>query len=88
MIRAVEELTMLKPVEVCSSNKTRSTVLVKEAMILVGKELGATGADMARLIGLDASVVSRRLKSARSKMGESEELRGVVRRLRAELVKG
>ena len=63
-------------------------MLVKEAMILIGKELGATGADIARLIGLDASVVSRRLESAMSKMGESEELRGVVKKLRAELVKG
>jgi REP element-mobilizing transposase RayT len=87
MIRAVEKITKLKPAEVCSPNKTRSTVLVKEAMILVGRELGATGADMARLTGLDASVVSRRFESARSRMGESEELRGLVKKLRAELVK-
>jgi hypothetical protein len=63
-------------------------VLVKEAMILVGRELGESNADMARLTGLDASVVSRRLESAKSKMGESVELGGLIKKLRAELAKG
>jgi putative transposase len=88
LMKAVEKVTKLKPVQICSANKTRSTVLVKEAMILVGRELGGSNADMARLTGLDASVVSRRFESAKSKMGESGELGRLVKRLTAELVKG
>jgi hypothetical protein len=42
---------------------------------------------LARLTGLDALGVSRRFESAKSRMGESEELRGLVKKLRAELVK-
>ena len=57
LMKAVEELTKLKRVEICSATKTRSIVLAKEALILIGRELGASNADMARLIGLDGSVV-------------------------------
>jgi len=88
LITAVESHTTLKAIEICSSNKTRSTVQVKEAMILVGKELGASNNDMARLTGLHSSVVSRRFESAKSKIGESRELGWLVKKLRAELVRG
>ena len=42
---------------------------------------------MARLIGVDGSVVSRRYESAKSKMEESAELRGLIEVLRVELAK-
>jgi len=87
LMKAVEKVTKLKRVEICSATKTRSIVLAKEALILIGRELGASNADMARLIGLDGSVVSRRYESAKSKMEESAELRGLIKVLRVELVK-
>ena len=85
LMKAVEKLTQLKRVEICSATKTRSIVLAKEALILIGRELGASNADMARLIGLDGSVVSRRYESAKSKMGECAEFGRLVKRLRVEL---
>lgn len=65
--------------------KTRAVVLVKEAMIVVGRELGASNADLARLLGLYASVVSRRYESGRAKMNDSQEARRLVKRLRKKL---
>ena len=62
----------------------RALVLVKEAMIIVGRELGASNADLAKLLGLDASVVSRRYESGRAKLIESQEVR-LLKQLREEL---
>ena len=87
LMKAVEKVAKLKRAEICSATKRRSIVLAKEAMILVGRELGGSNADMARLTRLDASVVSRRLESARCKMADSGELGRLVNGLRAELVK-
>ena len=85
LMRAAERVTGLQEHELCSGRKTRSLVLVKEAMIIVGRELGASNADLARLLGLDASVVSRRYESGRAKMNESQEARRLVKRLREKL---
>ena len=85
LMRAAERVTGLQEHELRSGRKTRSLVLVKEAMIIVGRELGASNADLARLLGLDASVVSRRYESGRAKMNESQEARRLVKRLREKL---
>jgi putative transposase len=85
LIEAAERVTGFEAQELCSANKARALVRAKEAMIVVGRELGASNADLARLLGLDASVVSRRYESGRTKMSESQEERRLVSRLRAEL---
>jgi REP element-mobilizing transposase RayT len=85
LIDAAERVTGFEARELCSANKARAMVRAKEAMIVVGRELGASNADLARLLGLDASVVSRRNESGKAKMSESQEGRRLVRRLRAEL---
>jgi REP element-mobilizing transposase RayT len=85
LIKALTDLTHLKRDDICSANKTRSIVLAKEAMIVIGRSLGVSNAELARLIGLESSVVSRRYESARSKMATSIELRHLVKQLQAEL---
>ena len=85
LMRAAEKVTGMQAQELCGGRKTRAVVLVKEAMIIVGRELGASNADLARLLGLDASVVSRRHESGRAKMNESQEARRLVKRLREKL---
>ena len=84
-MRAAQRVTGLQEHELCGGRKTRALVLVKEAMIIVGRELGASNADLARLLGLDASVVSRRYESGKAKMNESQEVRQLVKRLREKL---
>ncbi len=85
VMRAVEKVTGLKRREFCTARKTGEVVLVKEAVIVVGREHGASNADLARLLGLDASVVSRRYESGKEKMRESQEARRLVKRVRDEL---
>jgi hypothetical protein len=85
LMRAAEKLSGVGERELCSGRKTRALVLVKEAMIVVGRELGASNVELAKLLRLDASVVSRRYESGRTKMMESEEVRRLVKRLRGEL---
>jgi REP-associated tyrosine transposase len=85
LIAAVEKVTGRTQCEFCASNKTRAVVLIKEAMIIVGRELGASNADLARITGLDASVVSRRFESGMVRMSGSDEVRLLVSGLRTEL---
>ena len=85
LVRAAEKITGFAAEELCSGKKSRALVLVKEAMIVVGRELGVSNADLARLLGLDASVVSRRYESGKSKMEESQEARRLAKRLRGDL---
>jgi putative transposase len=85
LTNAVEEATGLKSAEFFSRSKTRTVVLAKEAMILVGRELDVSNAALSKLIGLDSSVVSRRFDSAKGRMKASGELRKLVRQIRAAL---
>src|SRR6266571_1814223 len=85
LMRAAEKVTGLGAKELCSGKKARGLVLVKEAMIIVGREFGASNADLARLLGLDASVVSRRYESGKEKMNKSQEILRLVKQLRADL---
>jgi REP element-mobilizing transposase RayT len=85
LIMALTEVTHLKRDEICSANKTRSIVLAKEALMVIGRSLGVSNVELARLIGIESSVASRRYESAKSKMANSVELRHLVEQLRAEL---
>jgi hypothetical protein len=85
LTEAIERVTGLKLVEICSAKKTSYVVVAKEAMIIVGKELGASNVEMAKLLGLDASVVSRRYESAKLKLPQSIELKTIVAGLRSQL---
>ena len=61
--------------------------MAKEAMVIVGHELGASYAGLAKLIGVDSSVVSRRFESGKAKMSESQEARRLVKRLQTEMAR-
>ncbi len=63
----------------CGPGKSASIVLVKEALVYVGREGGATNAGLAKEIGLESSAVSRRYESARKKMAESPQMSALVR---------
>jgi REP element-mobilizing transposase RayT len=88
MIRAAERISGYKAEQLCSRKKTRPLVRVKEAIIIVGREMGAGNVELAKLLGLEASVVSRRHECGRERMKESRELRRLVKRLRADLASG
>ena len=82
LIEAVVEATRLTREEICSRNKKRAVVIAKEALIIVGKEVGRNNAELARLIGVDSSVVSRRFESGRIRMNDSPEMQKLVNEVR------
>ena len=85
LMRVAARVSGKKEHELRSGRKTRSLVEVKEAIVVVGRELGASNADLARLLGIDASVVSRRHESGRAKMNESRVMSRLVKKLREKL---
>jgi REP element-mobilizing transposase RayT len=87
LLGAVEEATRLERAEFCSRRKTRAVVLAKEAMIVVGSRLGVTNAALSKLIGVDSSVVSRRMDSAKNRMKASGELRKLVKQIEEAAIK-
>jgi hypothetical protein len=74
--------------EFCSRRKTKAIILAKEAMIVVAHEMGASNAAVSKLIGIDSSVVRRRLESGRTRMRDSRELQKLVKRIRGLVSKG
>jgi putative transposase len=82
LIEAVVEATRLKREEICSRSKKRAVVIAKEALIIVGQEVGGNNAELARLIGVDSSVVSRRIEAGRTRMNDSTEMKKLVNEVR------
>lgn len=84
LLAAVEEVTGLDRTEFCVPKKARNLVLIKELMIMLGRQLGASNGALARMTGLDASVVSRRHESAKARLADpnSTEARLLLKRLR------
>jgi putative transposase len=83
LIEAAEKSTGLMREEICSGSKRSEIVMAKEAMIFVAHELGASSTAVAKLMGTDNSVVSRRLDSAKAKIkipGELQQLVNLIRR--------
>lgn len=67
LLAAVEEIFDVRRNELCSTVKSARIVEAKEALIVCGRRLGASIADLARLTNLNSSTVSRRYTSAMQK---------------------
>ena len=87
VVSAAEEASGREKEEFCGRSKVAALVLVKEAVILIGKQQGASNTELARVLRLEASVVSRRWESARERVRESAEMRRLVRRIERSLEK-
>jgi REP element-mobilizing transposase RayT len=85
LVNAGTKATGIRKKRLCGRIRSEAIVLAKEAVIFVGRERGLTNAEMARAMGLDASVVSRRYEAALRKMEASGEIRVLVRRIIREL---
>jgi len=82
LIESAARASGLTPEEICSRSKRSQTVMSKEAMIFVAHELGASNTAIAKLMGADSSLVSRRLDAAKSKMKDSSKLQKLVKRIK------
>jgi REP element-mobilizing transposase RayT len=85
LVRAVEIATGIGKAELCGPGKAPEMVMARETLVFIGHEAGATCAALARHTGLDISVVSRRLESARMRIAESNQLKALVRSIKKQL---
>ena len=60
-------------------------MMVKEALVYVGREAGATNAALAKELGLESSAVSRRYEAARQKIIESPQMNKLVKDVQRKL---
>jgi chromosomal replication initiation ATPase DnaA len=82
LIEAVGKASGLIPEEFCSRRKTRAIVMAKEAVIVLAREMGASNAAVAKLIGIDSSAVSRRFESGKTRMKATKEMQDLVTQIR------
>ena len=85
LVEVVELATGMRRRDFCGPGKSARIMLVKEALVYVGREAGATNAALAKEMGLESSAVSRRYEAARKKMAESEQMSALVREVRRKL---
>lgn len=74
MVAAVETVFGLSRGAFCSNAKSAQAVMAKEVLILVAREAGATVTDLASIVNLDASTVSRRSDAAKLKLASDAKL--------------
>jgi putative transposase len=68
LINAVEKASGISRSEFCSGARTRCVVEVREAMILTAITRGVSQGVLCEALGIESSVMSRRLTAARTKM--------------------
>ncbi len=74
LLSAAEASSGLSRRELSSKSKNRKTVAVKEAVIVLGRELGITNRILAEALGVGPSAVTKRFETARARSAESSDL--------------
>jgi hypothetical protein len=87
LLRAAEQSSQLSRREMCSKSKNRRTVAVREAVIVVGRELGIRNCELAEALGIDASAVTRRVEASRARGAESPDLKKLRKALRSKTLR-
>jgi putative transposase len=85
--QAAANATSLSPREICSRSKKRKVVLAKETLIIVGRRIGASNAELARLIGVDSSSVNRRFEAGVAKKKDCAEMQKLIEEVRKQYYK-
>jgi putative transposase len=85
-INAAAVAVGMNAIEFCRNTKVRAVVEIKEAVILVGRNLGISNASLAAELGIHTSVVSRRFDSARNRMKVSSEFKKRVERIESSVL--
>jgi len=80
-LAAVEKVCRVRREEFCSSGKSARAVRAKEALILIGRQAGATMKQLSELTGLSSSAVSCRHDAAQSRVREQGAMRELMERI-------
>jgi len=83
IVKAAEKATGLERKQFCSNSKNRQLVLVKEAIIVIGLESGIRTREIAEVLGLDPSAVSKRREAARMRTEGSDEMTKLLKAIRS-----
>jgi len=80
-VAAVEKVCGVRREEFCNSGKNARAVRAKEALILIGRQAGATMKQLSELTGLSSSAVSCRHDAAQSRVREPGAMRELMERI-------
>jgi hypothetical protein len=83
IVTAAEKATGLERKDFCSNTKNRQLVLVKEAIIVIGRENGIRTREIAEVLGLDPSAVSKRSEAARARSEGSAQMTKLLKAIRS-----
>jgi hypothetical protein len=83
ILKAAEKATGLRRKQFCSNSKSRPLVMIKEAIIVIGNENGIRVRELAEVLGVDASGLSKRREAARKRATDSEEMRKLLKVMRS-----
>ena len=83
IVTAAEKATGLERKDFCSNSKNRQLVLVKEAIIVIGRESGIRTREIAEVLGMDPSAVSKRGEAARARSEGSDEMTKLLKAIRS-----
>ena len=83
IVKAAEKATGLERKDLCSNSKNRQLVLVKEAIIVIGRENGIRTREIAEVLGLDPSAVSKRREASRVRTKSSDEMTKLLKTIRS-----
>ena len=83
ILEAAEKATGLRREDFCTNAKSRRLVIVKEAIIVLGRKCGIGNREIAVALGLDPSTVSKRLVLARSRALDSPQMTEILNLIRS-----
>ena len=83
ILKAAEKVTGLLRRDFCSNSKSRQLVMIKEAIIVIGQENGIRTRELAEMLGLDPSAVSKRREAARARADASAPMTKLLKAMRS-----
>ena len=87
ILKAAEKATGLGRKEFCTNSKSRALVMIKEAIIAIGDENGILTRELADVLGVDPSAVSKRRDGARGRAERSGEMMRLLKAIRSGMVR-
>jgi putative transposase len=78
LIKAVEDAFRIPRADFCGSRKSALAITAKEALILIGLEVGAKMSALSEITGMNSSSVSRRHDAAKRKLRVSTDMRKLM----------
>jgi hypothetical protein len=80
----VEKICEIPKEEFCGQGKSAAAVTAKEALIVIGRQAGASVKLLSELTGLSASTVGRRYDAGNRRMRDNPEMNKLLKKIESE----